>query len=47
MDKYYTLAIDYLYWYGALGALREQGADATAFSTPLATAPASRRVGQR
>jgi GT2 family glycosyltransferase len=47
MDKYYTLAIDYLYWYGALGALREQGADATAFATPLAGTPASRRVGQR
>jgi GT2 family glycosyltransferase len=24
LDKYYTMAIDYLYWYGALGALREQ-----------------------
>jgi GT2 family glycosyltransferase len=24
IEKYYTLAIDYLYWYGALGALREQ-----------------------
>ncbi len=24
LDKYYSLAIDYLYWYGALGALREQ-----------------------
>ena len=47
MDKYYTLAIDYLYWYGALGALREQGSDATALSIPLAAGPASRRVGQR
>jgi GT2 family glycosyltransferase len=47
MDKYYTLAIDYLYWYGALGALREQGSDATAFSVPLPAGPAPRRVGQR
>jgi hypothetical protein len=23
LPKYYTLAIDYLYWYGAFGALRE------------------------
>ena len=47
MDKYYTLAIDYLYWYGALGALREQGSDPTAFSVPLPAGPAPRRVGQR
>jgi GT2 family glycosyltransferase len=24
LDKYYTMAIDYLYWYGALGAMRER-----------------------
>jgi GT2 family glycosyltransferase len=23
LDKYYTMAIDYLYWYGAFGAMRE------------------------
>jgi GT2 family glycosyltransferase len=47
MDKYYTLAIDYLYWYGALGALREQGSDVKAFAIPLAAGPASGRVSQR
>lgn len=47
MDKYYRLAIDYLYWHGALGALREQGSDATAFSVPLPAGPAPRQAGQR
>ena len=28
LDKYYTMAIDYLYWYGAFGAMREQRAGA-------------------
>lgn len=47
MDKYYTLAIDYLYWYGALGALREQGRDAAVPSRPLATQPAPRGADRR
>ena len=37
LDKYYTLAIDYLYWYGALGAMRE-GASRGSESSPLAAA---------
>lgn len=47
MDKYYTLAIDYLYWYGALGALREQGRDAAVPSRPLAAQPAPRGADRR
>lgn len=46
LDKCYTLAIDYLYWYGALAALREQRSDGAAPAAPLGAAPASRRVGQ-
>lgn len=29
LDKYYTLAIDYLFWHGALGAMRERAGGAT------------------
>jgi GT2 family glycosyltransferase len=46
LDKYYTLAIDYLYWYGALGALREQRSDGAAPAAPLGASPASRGAGQ-
>jgi len=45
LDKYYTMAIDYLYWYGALGAMRDRAADATAGPMPLDSRPASRGVG--
>jgi GT2 family glycosyltransferase len=45
LDKYYTMAIDYLYWYGALGALREQRSGGTA-GPSLGAQPASRRVGE-
>jgi GT2 family glycosyltransferase len=43
LDKYYTLAIDYLYWYGALGAMREQ---ASSGHTPLARRATAGKVGQ-
>jgi GT2 family glycosyltransferase len=46
LDKYYTMAIDYLYWYGALGAMREKPSDGTAASVPLEARPASGGVGQ-
>jgi GT2 family glycosyltransferase len=46
LDKYYTMAIDYLYWYGALGALREQRSAAPTDSPGLGAQPASRRAGQ-
>ena len=46
LDKYYTMAIDYLYWYGALGALREQRSAAPTDSPGLDAQPASRRAGQ-
>jgi GT2 family glycosyltransferase len=46
LDKYYTMAIDYLFWYGALGAIRERPSDGTAGPIPLDPRPASRRVGQ-
>jgi GT2 family glycosyltransferase len=46
LDKYYTMAIDYLYWHGALGALREQGSAAPTDSPGLGAQPASRRADQ-
>jgi hypothetical protein len=46
MDKYYTLAIDYLYWHGALAAMREQSPGSPLRSIPL-SAPASRHAGRR
>jgi GT2 family glycosyltransferase len=46
LDKYYTMAIDYLYWYGVHGAMRDRLADTTTGSPPLDAHPASRGVGQ-
>lgn len=46
LDKYYTMAIDYLYWYGALGALREQSSDGIAGPMPAGLSPTSRRMGE-
>jgi GT2 family glycosyltransferase len=46
LDKYYTMAIDYLYWYGALGAMREPRSDGSAAPVPLKARPASGGVGQ-
>jgi GT2 family glycosyltransferase len=46
LDKYYTLAIDYLYWYGALGAMREQASAGIAAPITLDVRATSRRVGQ-
>jgi hypothetical protein len=46
LDKYYTMAIDYLFWYGALGALREQRSAAPPSAPTLGAQPASRRAGQ-
>ncbi len=46
LEKYYTLAIDYLYWYGAFGALRElraAGEDAPA-ALDLPAHPGARRA---
>jgi len=45
LDKYYTMAIDYLYWYGVLGALREQRTGGMA-GPVLGAHPTSRRVGE-
>jgi GT2 family glycosyltransferase len=45
LDKYYTLAIDYLYWHGALGAQREQRSGASDRPLPLGAPSTSRRVG--
>ena len=41
LDKYYTLAIDYLYWYGAFGALRERRSDPLAGPMARGVRPAS------
>lgn len=46
LDRYYTMAIDYLYWLGALDALRQQRAGGGAAPIPLGSRPTSRRVGQ-
>ena len=44
LDKYYSMAIDYLYWYGALAAFREQRAGRWAAGAPLGLDPHSRKV---
>lgn len=41
LDKYYTLAIDYLFWYGALAARREQRPGGASGSIPLSARPAA------
>lgn len=46
LDRFYTMAIDYLYWYGAFGTLREQRSGGTAGPLPLGARPASRRIGE-
>jgi len=45
LDKYYTMASDYLYWYGAFGALREQRASGSSGPSPLGVHPTSQRIG--
>ena len=45
LDRCYTMAIDYLYWYGAFGALREQRAGTPNGSSPLGVRPTSPRIG--
>jgi GT2 family glycosyltransferase len=47
LEKFYTLAIDYLYWYGVFGAMREQRAGSAAESLPLGAHPSSQRSGER
>jgi GT2 family glycosyltransferase len=42
LEKFYTMAIDYLYWYGVFGAMREQRASSTMGSLPLNAHPSSR-----
>jgi glycosyl transferase family 7 (putative galactosyltransferase) len=44
LDRYYTMAIDYLYWYGALSAMREQRAADSAGPLAMGASPASRSV---
>lgn len=46
LDKYYTLAIDYLYWHGALAALREEVGARGAGLIPLVSRPQAGRAGQ-
>jgi hypothetical protein len=41
LDKYYTMAIDYLYWYGAHGAMRESAATTASAPGPVDARPAS------
>jgi hypothetical protein len=38
------MAIDYLYWYGAFGAMREHRIAAPGDSPPLGVGPASREI---
>jgi GT2 family glycosyltransferase len=47
MDKYYTLAIDYLYWHGARAARREQSSREGARPLPFSAPPASREAGRQ
>jgi GT2 family glycosyltransferase len=44
LDKYYTMAIDYLYWYGALAAMREQRTGTAGGSPRLAVRQASQGI---
>ena len=44
LDKYYTMASDYLYWYGAFGALREQRAGHGDGPASLGAHPPSREI---
>jgi GT2 family glycosyltransferase len=46
LEKYYTLAIDYLFWYGVLGARRDQRSAGTTGALPLGAQSTSRRVGE-
>jgi GT2 family glycosyltransferase len=46
LHKYYTMAIDYFFWYGALAALREQRSAGTSGALPLRVQPTSRGVGE-
>ena len=44
LDKYYTMAIDYLYWYGALAAMREQRTGTAGGSPHLTVRQASQGI---
>jgi GT2 family glycosyltransferase len=46
LDRYYTMAIDYFYWLGVLGARRQQGRGGIAGPIAPSSQPLSRRVGQ-
>jgi GT2 family glycosyltransferase len=46
LDKYYTMAIDYLFWYGALNAMGGRSADGSADQLPVGAQPASGSVGR-
>jgi GT2 family glycosyltransferase len=46
LDKFYTMAIDYLYWYGVFDAMHGQRSSGTGGPVPLGAGPASRRVGE-
>jgi len=41
LEKFYTLAVDYLYWFGAFSAEREQRLDGDSTSVPLGTSHTS------
>jgi GT2 family glycosyltransferase len=45
LDKYYTHTIDFLYWHGALGALRDQQSEIAAGLVSLDARPAPGKVG--
>jgi GT2 family glycosyltransferase len=46
LHKYYTLAIDYLYWYGALSAMRERPTGELPEAIALVGPPSPRKAGQ-
>ena len=45
LEKFYTMAIDYLYWYGVFGAMREQQGSITR-ALPLGAHPTSQRSSE-
>jgi GT2 family glycosyltransferase len=46
LERYYTMAIDYFYWLGVLGARRQQAAGGAVAPSVPSPPPLSRRVGQ-
>jgi GT2 family glycosyltransferase len=47
LEKFYTLAVDYLYWFGAFGAVREQRLDGVGTSISMGTSHTAPVAGKQ